>query len=105
MAAKVLQGDKEASAVHSALLVPFSSGLAGIVHSIALRPALHSRWSHHPRLHQACTWAKVISSTLVTSAQETRYAFIAKEILLEGNTEEPELVEARSEDSHDQRRS
>ena len=96
---KSYKGDKEARQhMHDAQCIAgiaFSSGLLGIVHSMAHKTGAAFSGGH---IIHGCANAmylgKVIQFNSRDERAKTRYAFIAKEILhLEGNTED-ELVEA-----------
>lgn len=96
---KSYKGDKEARQhMHDAQClagIAFSSGLLGIVHSMAHKTGAAFSGGH---IIHGCANAmylgKVIQFNARDESAKTRYAFIAKEILhLEGNTED-ELVEA-----------
>ena len=96
---KSYKGDKEARQhMHDAQCIAgiaFSSGLLGIVHSMAHKTGAAFSGGH---IIHGCANAmylgKVIQFNALDERAKARYAFIAKEILhLEGNTED-ELVEA-----------
>ena len=96
---KSYKGDKEARQhMHDAQCIAgiaFSSGLLGIVHSMAHKTGAAFSGGH---IIHGCANAMYLGKVIQFNARDerakTRYAFIAKEILhLEGNTED-ELVEA-----------
>ena len=96
---KSYTGDKEARQhMHDAQClagIAFSSGLLGIVHSMAHKTGAAYSGGH---IIHGCANAMYLGKVIQFNARDerakTRYAFIAKEILhLEGNTED-ELVEA-----------
>lgn len=96
---KSYAGDKEARQhMHDAQClagIAFSSGLLGIVHSMAHKTGAAYSGGH---IIHGCANAMYLGKVIQFNARDerakTRYAFIAKEILhLEGNTED-ELVEA-----------
>ena len=96
---KSYAGDKEARQhMHDAQClagIAFSSGLLGIVHSMAHKTGAAFSGGH---IIHGCANAMYLGKVIQFNARDerakTRYAFIAKEILhLEGNTED-ELVEA-----------
>ena len=96
---KSYEGDKEARQhMHDAQCIAgiaFSSGLLGIVHSMAHKTGAAFSGGH---IIHGCANAMYLGKVIQFNARDerakTRYAFIAKEILhLEGNTED-ELVEA-----------
>jgi len=96
---KSYKGDKEARQhMHEAQCIAgiaFSSGLLGIVHSMAHKTGAAFSGGH---IIHGCANAMYLGKVIQFNARDarakTRYAFIAKEILhLEGNTED-ELVEA-----------
>ena len=96
---KSYKGDKEARQhMHDAQCIAgiaFSSGLLGIVHSMAHKTGAAYSGGH---IIHGCANAMYLGKVIQFNARDerakTRYAFIAKEILhLEGNTED-ELVEA-----------
>lgn len=96
---KSYKGDKEARQhMHDAQCIAgiaFSSGLLGIVHSMAHKTGAAFSGAH---IIHGCANAMYLGKVIQFNARDerakTRYAFIAKEILhLEGNTED-ELVEA-----------
>lgn len=96
---KSYKGDKEARQhMHDAQCIAgiaFSSGLLGIVHSMAHKTGAAFSGGH---IVHGCANAMYLGKVIQFNARDerakTRYAFIAKEILhLEGNTED-ELVEA-----------
>lgn len=96
---KSYTGDKEARQhMHDAQClagIAFSSGLLGIVHSMAHKTGAAFSGGH---IIHGCANAMYLGKVIQFNARDerakTRYAFIAKEILhLEGNTED-ELVEA-----------
>ena len=96
---KSYKGDKEARQhMHDAQCIAgiaFSSGLLGIVHSMAHKTGAAFSGGH---IIHGCANAMYLGKVIQFNARDerakARYAFIAKEILhLEGNTED-ELVEA-----------
>ena len=96
---KSYKGDKEARQhMHDAQCIAgiaFSSGLLGIVHSMAHKTGAAFSGGH---IIHGCATAMYLGKVIQFNARDerakARYAFIAKEILhLEGNTED-ELVEA-----------
>lgn len=96
---KSYKGDKEGRQhMHDAQClagIAFSSGLLGIVHSMAHKTGAAYSGGH---IIHGCANAMYLGKVIQFNARDerakTRYAFIAKEILhLEGNTED-ELVEA-----------
>ena len=96
---KSYKGDKEGRQhMHDAQClagIAFSSGLLGIVHSMAHKTGAAFSGGH---IIHGCANAMYLGKVIQFNARDerakTRYAFIAKEILhLEGNTED-ELVEA-----------
>ena len=96
---KSYKGDKEARQhMHDAQCIAgiaFSSGLLGIVHSMAHKTGAAFSGGH---IIHGCANAMYLGKVIQFNARDerakTRYAFIAKEILhLEGSTED-ELVEA-----------
>ena len=96
---KSYKGDKEARKhMHDAQCIAgiaFSSGLLGIVHSMAHKTGAAFSGGH---IIHGCANAMYLGKVIQFNARDerakARYAFIAKEILhLEGNTED-ELVEA-----------
>lgn len=96
---KSYRGDKEARQhMHDAQCIAgiaFSSGLLGIVHSMAHKTGAAFSGGH---IIHGCANAMYLGKVIQFNARDerakARYAFIAKEILhLEGNTED-ELVEA-----------
>ena len=103
---KSYQGDHEARAhMHEAQCIAgiaFSSGLLGIVHSMAHKTG--AAYSGDHIIHgcaNAMYLGKVIQFNAKVPAAKTRYAYIAKEILhLAGETED-ELVEALVQEIRD----